>query len=772
MKYFVFVFLCFSFFSIAQHKIMGNLKDQNNQPVYGCAIKLNQKNVLVKSTLSDENGKFSIENVENGQYMIEIVSVFYEIYTKEINLVDDLSLGDILLSEKVSEIDEITITKTQIIKPTDTGVILNVADTRLRNQSSLLDVLSYAPSVSMYNGLRIFGSDNVRVLLDGKEIRVNKDKITNFLNTINPLTIQNIEIIDRVDASVSGDTNGIIAITTIQKNGWNGLIKQNISYNEKLGTSTNLALFYQEDSFRIFGDYDMFRKKTSYKEYERQIRENQYSYYQTGQGTLDRKGDYVTFGADYFFSQDSNLSFLYLFEDDKDANHKRNLSTQIITNTSIDSLLTTQNRFDQIDKMHSFSLLFNSDLDSLGSTLNIGFDIALKMYDNPYHQKNSYQNNTDFSEEQNIQNSSDNNNVYAFEVSWKNKLKKNRELSIGTKISLVDNQNQYDYFDLQSGQWTKNTNFSNDFSFKEYLVSAFSNFSSPLGEKSKISVGLRSEYNYNDYSNQTIEGNNDNYRILPNVLYSLGGFYFQASQRIAARPRYYLFNPKYVKSSPTDAYTGNENLKPIDNYRLLAGYRFKNNLQINFLYSYSENNIIIIPTNNNGVLVTRPENAGYQNNMYLLTYYPYKIANWWQTYTNVQLSSVDYKFFNQKYTSLQGYFQLKNIFELIEDTELEISYSYQTANKYLYIKTMEQNQVNLSFFYPLSQSFRLYFSVEDVFDSSRNRTTYDFNNIYDYSYSKHNTRTFNFMISYNFTKGKEVDQDVRNSGIDDIKNRF
>jgi len=97
-----------------------------------------------------------------------------------------------------------------------------------------------------------------------------------------------------------------------------------------MGTSTNFALFYQEDSFRGFGDYDMFRKKTIYKEHRTQIRENQDNYLQTGQGKVNIKGDYFTFGADYFFSEDSNLSFLYLFEDDKDVDHQRNLSTQII----------------------------------------------------------------------------------------------------------------------------------------------------------------------------------------------------------------------------------------------------------------------------------------------------------------------------------------------------------------------------------------------------------------------------------------------------------
>jgi len=188
MRYFILFFFCvFSFlFSNAQHKITGQLKDQSNKAIYVCAIKLNKENVLVKSTQSDENGNFDLDNIESGQYTIEILSVFYENYTKNINVTTNLSLDDIILWGKISEIDKITITKKQIITPTDTGVILNVADTRLANQPSLVSVLGYAPSVSVNNGLQIFGSNNVLVVLDGKEIRVDKDKITNFFNTINP----------------------------------------------------------------------------------------------------------------------------------------------------------------------------------------------------------------------------------------------------------------------------------------------------------------------------------------------------------------------------------------------------------------------------------------------------------------------------------------------------------------------------------------------------------------------------------------------------------
>jgi len=66
--------------------------------------------------------------------------------------------------------------------------------------------------------------------------------ISTFLQTISPKTIERIEIVDRVDGSVQGNIAGIIKITTIQKEGWNGNVRQNTSYNDRWGVSTDADL--------------------------------------------------------------------------------------------------------------------------------------------------------------------------------------------------------------------------------------------------------------------------------------------------------------------------------------------------------------------------------------------------------------------------------------------------------------------------------------------------------------------------------------------------
>jgi|GEM_PF-6068576 len=77
MKYFVFIFLVFSSFSNAQYQISGQLKDISDKVVVGSVVKLkNHEDIIIKSTISDENGNFTFENIPKGKYNIEIISVF------------------------------------------------------------------------------------------------------------------------------------------------------------------------------------------------------------------------------------------------------------------------------------------------------------------------------------------------------------------------------------------------------------------------------------------------------------------------------------------------------------------------------------------------------------------------------------------------------------------------------------------------------------------------------------------------------------------------
>ena len=117
--------------------------------------------------------------------------------------------------------------------------------------------MNYAPSISTSNGLEIYGNDNILIMLDGKELHIDKDKIVSFLDKIPVKSIKSIEVVDKVDASIDSSKAGIIKITTIVKDGWVGSFSHNFQYKRKLGYNDDLSLFYTKDKYRLFANLSL-----------------------------------------------------------------------------------------------------------------------------------------------------------------------------------------------------------------------------------------------------------------------------------------------------------------------------------------------------------------------------------------------------------------------------------------------------------------------------------------------------------------------------------
>lgn len=776
MKSFIFLIsFIIPVFCFAQFNVSGKLVS-NRTSVANCSVRLIQTDKVVKTSISDENGFFEFQNIPEGKYRLEVVSIFYETFHQEFVVNSDISLGVISISEKTEQLKEVVVTaRKNPITSTDAGTLIDVAGSRLSNQNNIFSILNYAPSISTINGLKIFGSDDILIVLDGKELHLSKDKISSFLSKIPVKSIQNIEVIDRADASVDASKSGVIKINTIQKEGWSGSLSQNVFYRKKLGYTDDASLFYTTDKYRIFGTFYHSRSKAFFEDINNQTLKSQNILYKSStDAELKRKENAIDFGVDYYINKKSNLSFLYLFNYDVDANHDRKTQTNIFRNNNFDYLLTSRRLFDQTSKDHSLSLSFNSELDSLGSDVKIALDFMSKKYINPLSEEEIH-NQTPIIERKTEQNSNSDSYVYAFSASWNKNFKNKKQFSLGTRFFLVDNKDYFEYLDILNNQRIKNTNFSNDFFLKEYVLAVFSKYSFPISKKSNVSLGARSEYNYNDFTNTVESYNNNNTKWLFNAQYSTklwgNNFYISAVKRFN-RVNYYSFNPTYIKSSPTSAYSGNKDLKPIDIYQLQTGYKV-GGVNLALIYRYFENNVLYRPSNINGILTTRPENIGYRNDFYVFASTFQKISEWWEMNLKFTGGYLNFKLPEEKFNSLYAETYLTQRFYLPwEDIEIGVSYSYISNNRWLYTKNHYNHSLAVNLFYPISKSFKLGISFNDIFNTSRSKSEYDFNNIYNYSFNKVNTRSFGLSLTYEFSKGKEVDEDIRDSGIENEKSRL
>ena len=105
-------------------KIKGRILEKTEQgttPLYSASVALlNTDSILVTGTMSDDKGKFQLDKVGAGDYMVKLSFVGYE--TVNIPLTGfngNLDLGDIELSPDAELLSEVTVTGSSIARKVD-----------------------------------------------------------------------------------------------------------------------------------------------------------------------------------------------------------------------------------------------------------------------------------------------------------------------------------------------------------------------------------------------------------------------------------------------------------------------------------------------------------------------------------------------------------------------------------------------------------------------------------------------------------------------------
>jgi hemoglobin/transferrin/lactoferrin receptor protein len=165
------------------YSITGTISDQVNAVIPNATVNIRNKNTgNQKSTSTDLNGKFFINNISNGIYQLTVQADGYSSSSKEI-VVNNTDITNLLFNLKVGDISEevsVTATRTQVVT-TDTVVSVNIIDREQlerKNVNTIGDVFRNLPGVSTVNEgsfqvrprIRGFDSNRVLVLVDGERL--------------------------------------------------------------------------------------------------------------------------------------------------------------------------------------------------------------------------------------------------------------------------------------------------------------------------------------------------------------------------------------------------------------------------------------------------------------------------------------------------------------------------------------------------------------------------------------------------------------------------
>jgi outer membrane receptor protein involved in Fe transport len=610
-------------------KITGSIIDPGtNEGVGYATISLRKagSEKIINGTLSDENGDFKLADIKDGTYDVEISFLGYE--TKlmpgiELTLKDpDVSLGDIQLAQDNVVLDEVQITeKRALIENKVDKIIFNAEDDSSIAGGDAADVLRKVPllSVDLDGNVSIRGSQQVRILINGKPSGMFSANAADALKMFPADQIKKVEVISSPGAKYDGEgSGGIINIITKKDNvegvagTFNGSVGNrqnngNLNLNigkGRFGFTTNAGLWYSNP---IDGTNTFSRIADS----------GEVLYEFDGITNTSRLGFNGSASAFYDFNAFNaiNTSITYRgFGFDRDGT-----SSGILGQGAFDRRTIGDNLYSGYDWNTDYTRKFEGN-----EKQELVF--AAQLSGNVQNQDNFLTETGFFTRRENIVNDPDNLEItgqidYVHPVGTANKL----EVGVKTVIRNIDSDSQYLGFNEQTDDYDLlDQTRSNLFLYDQDVMAGYLSYNFYLG-KINVVTGMRYERTEiagdGSAAEQDFSNGYDNW--LPNIAFSKSLSNFRNiklsySQRIQ-RPSLFFINPFVNTTDFGNISFGNPFLNPELTRQIEFGYNtsFKGVTIFGNLYYKQTEQIIesVVSLSDQLASITSYSNVGENNSI-------------------------------------------------------------------------------------------------------------------------------------------------------------
>ncbi len=643
----------------AQLSINGILQDDESSPIMFSNVVLYSASdsSLVKVESSDVDGKFSFKGIAQGNYYIISSYVGFRDYHSteiELNNVDvDLGVLEMITSSVQLETAVVKARRTMIeVKPD--RMVFNVEGTINSAGDNALGLLRKAPGVLVdnNNNVSVLSRSGVLIYIDGKRLPLSGDDLTSYLNNLPAEQIDRMDIITSPSAKYEAEGNaGIIDIRLKRdkSHGTNGSISGSLSQGQLLTGNISSTGNYRNKSLNTFGNLGYSGGKSFSRMHflnnQNNLRTDENQYLEN-----DDSGINYRWGTDFFLGKNHTIGFLISGMSNETNGIAENSSEiSLLSNpSSIDSVLLADNTSLQNRDGSTYNI--NYTFDNKKSSFNIDIDYGRYRNESTYNQPNRYYDATRtvlFSEVLTEYVTPADIDIYTAKIDYETDFVGGK-LGLGSKISKVDTDNTFLFYNMIDGQRVQNNYRSNEFFYNEDVYAGYANYQRPLGTKLNFSAGLRVEstditgdliaflpelhqeaveLNYTDF----FPSSGLTYNLASNKILSLN-----YSRRIN-RPDYNFLNPFTFQYSELSFLKGNEKLNPEIVNNIELGYTL--NYRYNFKLSYSK-------TTNQITRLVQPDDFDPRANLITWenlaeqTIYgfnvsaPFGVTDWWNTYMN------------------------------------------------------------------------------------------------------------------------------------------
>lgn len=796
------------FFSLTQAQtktgsVSGSVTDASQVAVHAATVSLlkAKDSSLVKMAAADKAGKFTIDNVPAGKYLLQVSAVGYAknwVQVPEVNG-SGVEVAPIVLNAASKDLKEVTVTASKpMVEMKMDRMVVNVDAAVTNTGSTALEVLEKSPGVQVDKdgNISLKGKQGVTVMLDGRPTYLTGEQLASMLKGMQASQLEQIEIMTNPPAKYDAAGNsGIINIKT-KKNkikGFNGNVSAGAGQGSYFRTNESFSINYRNNKVNLFSNYS-YSHSNSFQTLDIHRR------YKNDDGSTNAIFDQHTFmkpvrsnnnlkiGMDYYLDKKTTLgvvvSGFYNPEKSSVENTSYLKSPQGVT----DSIVYATSSTKELWKNASVNLNMRHQFDSTGRELTVDLDYL--GYDARHQQQ--FLNSTltpawvkKYDEELkgdlpvSI-------NIYTARVDYTHPLKNNAKLDVGFKTSYVSTNNKANYWLMQNSQWEVDYNRTNYFNYKENINAAYVSLNKQLTKKLGVQAGLRFEntsYKGFQYGNPTRTDSSfkrSYNNLFPTVYFSYSlndnnQFGVSYGRRID-RPNYEDLNPFQMFIDKYTYQVGNPFLRPQYTDNIELSHIFKGFLSTTLNYSYSKDITNETFDQDGYATILRKGNIGRRQSGGIAVSAQFPVTKWYTTmiYTNYNYTKYSGKLYGDDLNVSAANFMvnMNNQFKFNKGWSAEISGWYRTkgVEGQILIKPMGQLSAGIGK-QVLKGKGSIRLNVRDIFYSQVVKGSMEFKATEASFVNKRDNRVVNLTLTYRFGKPLKTTVQRNRNGASDEQNR-
>lgn len=705
---------------------------------------------------------------------------------------DGLNMGTVSLQADTEMLHNVIIEgeKDQVELKLDKR-IFNVGKDLSNTGRSAIDILNNVPSVAVDQdgSVSLRGSENVRILIDGKPSGLIGISNSDGLRQLQGDIIESIEVVTNPSAryDAEGDAGIInIVLKKKRKKGLNGSVTLNTGYPDNHGASFNFN--YRKKKINFFANYGISYRKSPGSGFSLQKYTEADTSYRTDQNLDFTRGglnNNIRTGIEYSLNEKNSLtgSFLYRISDGENDR-----TTHFKDYNELDILHRNQQRVEnenEEDKNYQYDLNYRRTFKKKGQLMTA--DIQHR--DNGEVEKGDIEQTTLFLSEgateldlsqrsSNIESESS----WLLQADYAHPIGPKGQFETGYRGNFRKLANDYLVEDLVGTVWTNNINLSNDFRYSENVNALYAIYGNEVGRIS-YQLGLRVEST--DIEIDLLQTNEafrkDYVDFFPSAFFTYKleeGNSLQASySRRLRRPRSRNLNPfPFSIGDNRNLRTGNPDLNPTytDSYELGVLKTWKKSNLFSSVYYRRTNGVVQRITERiDTINISLPVNLSLQNAVGLEFNYSYDLLKWWKLSGNANFyRAVTEGVFSDQVFEQDAYSmntRLNSRMTIKKKVNYQINWRYRAPQETTQGSRKAYTTLDLSWSMDIIKGKgTLVANVRDVFNSGKYRYTTEGPDFVLDGQFQRRPRSYTFSFSYRFNqkKNRRGNRDRQNNGGD------